>query len=223
MHIALALIAGICLAAACGFRVFVPLLVASIGVHLGWLNVGPGFNWLGSDWALALLGVATATEVAGYYIPWVDHALDTISIPAAAIAGTVMAMSQISGITAPDGSPLLPESGSLISPAFGWLMSAVLGGGAALIVQLGTVALRVASTATTGGLANPIVSTFEHAGALIVAVVAVVVPVIALILTAIIIALAIRWWLNRREKNANLQPAYARARTFTRMNAHAAA
>lgn len=222
MHIVLALVAGICLAAACGFRVFVPLLVASIGVHLGWLNVGSGFNWLGSDWALALLGIATATEVAGYYIPWVDHALDTISTPAAAIAGTVMAMSQISGITAADGSPLLPTSGPSISPAFGWLMSAVLGGGAALIVQLGTVALRIASTATTGGLANPIVSTFEHAGALVVAVLAILVPVLAIVLTGVVLALAIRWWLNRRNR-AQAQPAYARARTFTRMNPHVAA
>lgn len=101
-------------------------------------------------------------------------------------------------------------------------MSAVLGGGAALIVQLGTVALRIASTATTGGLANPIVSTVEHTGALIVAVVAIVVPVLALILTAIVMALAIRWYLNRRHQ-AQARPAYARARSISRMNPHAAA
>jgi hypothetical protein len=215
MHIILALVAGICLAAACGFRVFVPLLIASIGVHLGWLNVGPSFNWLGSDWALALLGVATATEVAGYYIPWVDHALDTVSTPAAAIAGTLMAMSQISGLTATDGSPLLPTAGPSISPAFGWIMSAVLGGGAALIVQLGTVALRIASTATTGGLANPIVSTFEHAGAVIVAALAILVPVVALIITGVVLALAIRWWINRsaRTQAMQAQPAFARVRS----------
>ena len=43
---------GIGLSAACGFRVFVPLLVVSIASRGGHLHLSPGFEWMGSDAAL---------------------------------------------------------------------------------------------------------------------------------------------------------------------------
>ena len=79
---------GIGLSAACGFRVFVPLLVISAASFSGHLALAPGFQWIGTCPALIVFSVATVVEVAGYYIPWVDHALDTIATPAAIIAGS---------------------------------------------------------------------------------------------------------------------------------------
>src|SRR5688500_5558842 len=91
MDAILAICAGVALAAACGFRVFLPLLGMSVAVATDTLQPGKGMEWIGSGPALIVLGVASAVEVAGFYIPVVDHFLDTIATPAAVAAGTVAA------------------------------------------------------------------------------------------------------------------------------------
>ena len=83
----LSLAVGIGLSAACGFRVFVPLLVLGLAARTGALTVSPGFEWIGTDPALIALGVATALEVLAYFIPYMDHLLDTLATPAATVAG----------------------------------------------------------------------------------------------------------------------------------------
>src|SRR6267378_1901809 len=89
---------GIGLSAACGFRVFVPLLVMSIGSLSGHLTLAHGFEWIGSYPALVSFSVATCLEVAGYYIPWIDHLLDTIATPAAIVAGIIVSSSMLTSI-----------------------------------------------------------------------------------------------------------------------------
>jgi hypothetical protein len=186
MELILAVVCGIGLSAACGFRVFVPLLVTSIGLHLKMLSVGSGFSWLGSDWALVCFGVATVVEIAAYYVPWLDHALDTVATPAAVVAGAVLTMAQLQGVSGAS------------STGMHWVISAILGGGAALFVQLGTVVLRVASTATTGGIGNPVFSTVEHLLAAIVALLAILVP-IALVAC---VGGGVWYWVRRSRRKA---------------------
>src|SRR5258706_3135754 len=86
----LSICVGIGLSAACGFRVFVPLLVASIAARASHVTLASQFAWVASDPALIAFSVATALEIGGYYIPWVDHLLDTIATPAAIIAGIIL-------------------------------------------------------------------------------------------------------------------------------------
>jgi len=95
METILSLLIGIGLSAACGFRVFVPLLVVSVASHTGHLHLSSGFEWMGSDAALIAFAVATVLEVAAYYIPWLDNLLDTVASPAAVIAGTLVTASLI--------------------------------------------------------------------------------------------------------------------------------
>lgn len=166
METALSICVGVGLSAACGFRVFVPLLVMSIASLSGHLTLAHGFAWIGTYPALISLSVATGLEVAGYYIPWLDHLLDTLATPASIVAGTIVTASAVS-----DMSPFLK-----------WTLAVIAGGGAAGLVQGTTVMARAASTATTGGLANPIVSTLELVGATLTSVLAVVAPVVALLL-----------------------------------------
>ncbi|PYQ56518.1 MAG: DUF4126 domain-containing protein, partial [Acidobacteria bacterium] len=80
METVLSILIGLGLAAACGFRVFVPLLIMSLASRagVGHLALGPGFAWIGSTPALLSFAVATVLEIAGYYIPWVDNLLDTV-------------------------------------------------------------------------------------------------------------------------------------------------
>ena len=161
---------GIGLSAACGFRVFVPLLVINLATITGHLHLAPGFEWIGSDYATIAFGTATLFEILAYYIPWLDHILDLITSPAAIIAGMVVTASMVMDI----------------SPFLRWTLAIIAGGGAAAIVQGVTVALRTKSSALTAGAGNPFVSSAELAGSIITALLAIVFPVLCLILVALL-------------------------------------
>jgi uncharacterized protein DUF4126 len=162
---------GIGLSAACGFRVFVPLFVMSIASLAGHLTLAPSFEWIGTYPALMAFGVATFLEISGYYIPWFDNLLDTIATPAAIISGTFVMASSVS-----DMSPLLK-----------WALAIIVGGGVAGTVQTATTATRLASTATTWGLANSIIATVEAGGSITLSILAVALPVFAAVVVIVVI------------------------------------
>src|SRR5512137_1176711 len=99
MEYLLYVLLGIGLAAACGFRVFVPFLAISIAALAGHLRLAPDFAWLGSWPALIVFGVATVLEIVAYYVPWLDHVLDIAATPAAIVAGVVVTASVVTGIS----------------------------------------------------------------------------------------------------------------------------
>src|SRR5437773_10868884 len=79
LSLALALLAGIALAAATGLRGVLPLLALGLSARLFGLELQPGLHWLTGDLALVVLGTATVLEIAGDKIPAVDHALDVVA------------------------------------------------------------------------------------------------------------------------------------------------
>lgn len=168
METLLSVCVGIGLSAACGFRVFVPLLIMNLASLSGHLSLAHGFEWIGSYPALVAFSVATCLEIGGYYIPWLDHLLDTIATPAAVIAGIVVTAS-------------IPTD---LSPFLKWTLAVIAGGGAAGLVQGTTVAARGTSLVTTAGLANPLVSTLELGGAAATSLLAIFAPMLAVILIA---------------------------------------
>ena len=184
METILGLCIGIGLSAACGFRVFVPLLVMSIASLMGWFEPMKGFEWLAMPSVCIALAVATVFEIGAYYIPWVDNLLDTIATPSAMIAGTLTTMAASTG-----------EMSQFAS----WASAIIVGGGTATAVQMSTVAVRGISTATTGGIANPLVSTGEWISALIVSVMAFVVPVLVVIVGFILMIIVIRWVMKKKK------------------------
>src|SRR6185503_12680871 len=119
METVLSICVGIGLSAACGFRIFVPLLALSIAALSGHVHLSSGFAWIGTTPALIALSVATALEIAAYYVPWLDHALDTIATPAAVIAGTMTTAALVTDV----------------SPFLKWTLAIIAGGGAAGLVQ----------------------------------------------------------------------------------------
>ena len=150
LDLALSIALGVGLAAAVGFRVFLPMLVMSIAAYSGHLTLSSGFAWLGSAPALVMLSVATVLEILAYYIPGVDNLLDAIATPTALIAGTV-----VSAAVMTDLPPLVK-----------WTTAVIAGGGAAGLTQGVTSLLRAKSTMLTGGLGNHIVATGEWGAAL---------------------------------------------------------
>lgn len=182
MDTAMALIIGIGLSAACGFRVFVPLLGVSIAALSGHLPLFSGFEWMGTWPAVIAFGTATALEIAAYYIPWVDNVMDALTTPAAVAAGIIATASVFGDI----------------SPFLRWSMAIIAGGGIATVIQGGTVALRATSSGTTGGLANPTVSTIELVGAVVITVLAILVPIACLLLVVFVAYKMIRKMLKWR-------------------------
>lgn len=165
MENVLGLIVGVGLSAACGFRVFVPLMGMSIAALSGHITLGPDFAWIGTKTALLAFSTATTLEIATYYVPWVDNMMDALMTPAALVAGTIVTASMIGEM----------------SPFLKWTTAVIAGGGVSGIVQGGTVALRAGSSGATGGLANPIVSTLEMIGSVALTIIAILLPLICLI------------------------------------------
>lgn len=182
METALSITVGIGLSAACGFRVFVPMLGTSIAALSGHLELSEGFAWIGTPAAAIGFATATLVEIGAYYVPWLDNLLDTISTPAAVIAGTMTTAAMIV-----DMSPFLQ-----------WSLAFIAGGGVAGVVQGGSAALRAVSTGTTGGMANPVYSTLEWIGSLVMTLLAIVAPLLAAILVLALLAVAFtvlrRFW-----------------------------
>jgi hypothetical protein len=176
---------GVGLAAATGFRVFVPPLMMALGHQAGLIELPADAGWLASPTAIVLLSAATVAEVLAYYVPLVDNLLDAVATPAALVAGTLLA-----GTVMPDLDPWLR-----------WTAAAVVGGGAAGSVQVLTSLTRAASTGSTAGLANPVVSTGELAGAVGLSLLAMLAPVLAGIAVLALLIIGFRL-LARRQRTA---------------------
>lgn len=141
---------GIGLSASCGFRVFIPLLAAAIGVKTGFLPVNDTWLWLGSWPSLIILISACIFELLAYYIPFVDNILDAIAAPISIAAGAIIATS------------LMPLDDY---PAMQWGLGILAGGSAAGTIHLGSGFVRLLSSKFTAGTGNFLVSTTENAAA----------------------------------------------------------
>lgn len=185
-----ALCVGVCLSAACGLRVFVPMLAMGVAARLGMLHPAHGFEWISTWPALVAFGSACVLEVGATLVPWLDHAVDVVATPAAIIAGTLATAAQIDG------------AGPLVS----WATGLAAGGTAAGLVQATSVGTRLASTTTTAGFLNPILNVLHSALAAVMSVLAIAVPIFAGVLLVSLIVLGVvtvrAWRRARAEKLA---------------------
>jgi uncharacterized protein DUF4126 len=178
----LSIAAGLALAAAAGFRVFVPLLVVSVAARAGWVTISPTFDWLATTPALITLSTATILEIGAYYVPFLDNLLDTIATPAAVAAGMLA-----SAAVLVDLPPWLQYTVTIIGA-----------GGTAGIVAASTSLARLKSSALTAGFGNALLATFEMFGAFGVALIAVFVPILALFVVIGLCIFAVRRVARRR-------------------------
>jgi hypothetical protein len=190
LDLAVSIALGIGLAAAVGFRVFLPLLVMSIAAYTGHLTLGASFQWLASPAALAMLGVATVAEILAYYIPGVDNILDALATPTALVAGTIAAAAVMADVP----------------PLIKWTTAVIAGGGAAGLTQGVTALLRAKSTALTGGLGNSVIATGELGGALLVSILALLMPLLALAVVVLFCVFAVRFVRRLFRRSAAAHP-----------------
>jgi hypothetical protein len=165
IQLAIALCAGFSLSAACGFRIFVPLLAMALSARFAGLSIDSSFAWVTGDAAILTLSVATIAEILAYYIPLFDNLLDSIAVPGAILAGGIVSFGLLGD---------MPEW-------LQWSVSIIGGSGAAGSVQMGTTTARTLSSAGTAGAANPIISTLENILSIIGTIMAVFLPILAAI------------------------------------------
>ena len=174
--LALSIALGIALAAATGFRVFLPMLIVSGAAYTGHLSLDNSFAWLGTRSALIMLSVAALVEILAYYIPVIDNLLDSLATPAAFVAGTVVSAAVMADVP----------------PMVKWTAAVIAGGGVAGLTQGVTAMLRAHSTMLTGGLGNSVIASGELGGALVMSFLALAAPVAAIALVILFLWFAIR-------------------------------
>ena len=161
------LLLGVGLSATCGFKVFVPALAISIGANAGFVELSQSFAWLGSWPAILLLGTATILEILAYYIPVVDNFMDSLELPAAAIAGTIIV-----------ASTMVVD----IAPLAKWSLAIIAGGGTAVAIKAATSTVRGASTVVTAGFGNWIINTVETVCSLVCSLLTILSPLLGILL-----------------------------------------
>jgi hypothetical protein len=163
---------GLGLAASCGLRTFLPLLLVALAARFNLFGFEPNgaLAWLGSIPALTALSIATAAEFVGDKIPVVDHALAAIGTVSRPAAGAVAAASAF----------------HLADPGTAALAGLIVGAPTAFAFHTAQSGTRVASTATTAGFGNPIVSLVED----VLAVGTVLIAFVAPVLIPVVLALA---------------------------------
>lgn len=171
-----------------GVRALLPLAALSIAAHAGLVHLPAGFAWLGGAGVMWLLTVVAALEMFADKIPLLDHALHFVQIAGKPAAAAILV----------GGSVHAQSHEQLV-----FLM--IVGALNALGIHGAIASARAASTMTTGGLANPVLSTAEDAGSIGAVVLAVFMPVLAAVvafLFALLLVVLARQALRARKQGA---------------------
>ena len=181
--LALSIALGVVLAAATGFRVFLPMLIVSGADYTGHLSLNNSFAWLGTPVALTMLSAAALVEVLAYYVPGVDNLLDAVATPAAFVAGTIVSAAVMTDLP----------------PMAKWMAAVIAGGGTASFIQGVTTILRAKSTVVTGGFGNPVIATGQLGGSVLLSLLALAAPLAAFAVVILLLWLALRLIRRKRQ------------------------
>ena len=169
---------GLGLASATGLRTFLPLLMLALAVKFGLFGIqlNDQMAWL-ADWpAIAALGVAAVVEFAGDKIPVVDHGLNVLGAFTRPVAGAVAAGSVFAAL----------------DPTTAAVAGIIVGAPAAFAFNAAQGGARLTSTATTGGVGNPVLSLIEDVLSFFTVILAFLVPVLVPVVLVVLAVLVFR-------------------------------
>ena len=126
---------------------------------------------------LIVLGVLYTIEFVADKIPAVDHVWDIVHTFVRPFAGALVAWAA--------AAPGVPRGVVIVA--------SIIGGGAALATHATKATVRAASTVTTGGTANPLLSLIEDLFAFLNAVVAIFLPWLAVLLAVLLVVALLRF------------------------------
>lgn len=185
-HWIYAALLGLSLAASTGLNTFLPLLLLAGAARFGFVNTAEvlngSFAWVASDAALAALGLATLVEVIGDKIPAVDHALDVFGTVARPVVGSFAAASVFTHA----------------DPAMAALAGLAIGAPTALGFHAAKAGARAASSATTLGVGNPVLSVVEDIAAVAMTLVGLAFPWLVPVLLAL--AFLVMWRVYKKAR-----------------------
>lgn len=173
---------AIALSACAGLRAWLPLFLAGLLSRAGFLELGSAFQFLGSNKALVLFGVATLIEIVADKVPAVDHALDLLSTVIRPLAGALLAASVL---------------GRFADPLTALALGVAVGAPSSFVPHAAKATLRAASSAFTAGLANPVLSVIEDVVSLAMFALAILVPILVVLGLVLVSVLVIRRLLRR--------------------------
>jgi hypothetical protein len=166
------------LTTAAGIRGLLTLALVSIAIHFHWLLAPEGFSWLGSNQTTIILCAVAVLDFVGDKIPIVDNMLHVVQMIAKPAVAAILVGGTVHGHSTPELLGLM-----------------ALGALNAVGVHTASATIRGASTATTGGVGNPVISLVEDVIAAATTSLAIFYPwiaaLIALVIT-VLIALAAR-------------------------------
>jgi hypothetical protein len=166
-----------------GVNAYATLLV--FGLLARWkptLFEGELAQFFSSTPVLITVGVLYAVEFLADKFPAVDHVWDAIHTFIRPAAGALVGWAA--------ASHEMPQ---------GWvIVASALAGGAALTTHTAKASLRLASTATTGGAANPVLSLLEDVFAIVNAILAILLPWLVLVVIALVTVFLIFTWRRTR-------------------------
>ncbi len=171
------------LSSSAGLNAYIPLLVVALlarFTHL--IQLKEPWTALTSGWIIGLLVVLLLVEILADKVPAVDSINDVIQTFIRPVAGAILFAASSNVIS--DLHPVLAMACGLF----------VAGG-----VHAAKATARPVITATTAGVANPVVSTVEDVASLVTSLVAVLAPVL-LAVTLLLAVLTIAWWLRARHR-----------------------
>lgn len=163
------------LSTSAGLRGILTLAVVSIAVQLGMLHPPAAFAWLGSSPVTLALVALALVEILGDKIPVLDHAFHVVQTILKPAAAAVL----VGGIVHTQNTPEL----------YGLM---ALGALNALGVHAASAAARGASTALTGGIANPVLSLLEDGVSTVMIAFAFLAPLLAAVLAVLLTMLVVR-------------------------------
>lgn len=182
---------GLGLASATGLRTFLPLLMLAVAARFGLfgIHLNEQMDWLAGWPAIAALGVAAVVEFAGDKIPVVDHGLNVLGTFTRPVAGAIAAGSVFVGL----------------DPTTAAIAGVIVGAPTAFAFNAAQGGARMTSTATTGGIGNPVLSLIEDVLSFLTVILAflapILVPVLMIVLAILVFRLAnrLRAGMDRRD------------------------
>jgi hypothetical protein len=191
--ILLAGLLGLGLSASTGLNTFMPLLLlaGAARFNIAGIELGSKFDWLVSDTAMIVLIIAAIVEIIGDKFPAVDHFLDSIGTfarPLAATIGTAAAL-----------------TGANVDPTVAAIGAIIIGTPTSLGFHTLKAGTRFASTATTFGCANPVISLIEDVLSFGLTVLAIFAPIV--VPFVLVVLLFVLWRVVKRIRRANAVPA----------------
>lgn len=186
-HLALGLLLGLGLAASTGLNTFLPLLLlaAAARFNVAGIELGAKFDWLTSDAAMITLIIACVVELIADKIPAVDHFLDSAGTIVRPVAGALASASVLTGV----------------DPIVAAVLGIIVGAPTSLGMHALKAGTRIASSATTFGCANPVISIVEDVIAFGLSVVAIFLPVVVPFALAVLVWML--WRLMKRVRQTS--------------------